>query len=418
MSYPNLPPAYRRYLEGPSELVKQPVFWASTIGLLLVLLGAWKYWNDPEWFNAFLGNPSAKSEKSVKPTANPNLSPENSAAIGANPNSPSTTGAGVDRSSSLPPLNLPNQKAQLPSSPGSLPLSTAQANALSSQKQNNLPMLGTFSQRLNGSSPSLYTSPVTGSRGLTKSSSSGINSSLLTARATSNPSLSSNSLSSRNTSRVTPSVNSLPNASNRLAVPYFPSRANETQMPVSIQPQTLPTLISPRQLPSLPTSVPGATGDMAAQGRLSGPSATLPSAAGNNASRGEIPVLPATVSGATNNNTYLERLYPSATGSGATDNNASPTPSAGSLNTSTPSPSPSQASVALGMTPTAPVKLTEFRQYSTQMASQTNGVSVPGFEAMLEKSGLQPSQTSLPSFTAPPAVPGSEIWSQANNISK
>jgi hypothetical protein len=68
--------------------------------------------------------------------------------------------------------------------------------------------------------------------------------------------------------------------------------------------------------------------------------------------------------------------------------------------------------------PVARVTLTEFGQYSSQISGQTNGAANPEFDSMLKNPGLKVSESNLPTFQAPPAMPGSDIWGQANTLSK
>ena len=412
MSFSNQSPDFRRYLKASLPLFKRPVFWASTVGLLLVVLFAWKYWNNPESFNALLGNQVTESKK---PTVNPTLSSENPVASSVDPNSSSMPGKELDRTSALPPINLPNQKAQLPYLPGGLPRATSQTPTISSQGQNNLNLTGMFPQKLNtgntlATSPqNVYTPSLRGGSGLATFPTSG-KSSLSIARASTDPTFSLNSLNSRNTSRGIPSLGSLPNASSRAtALSTPPSRTNQAQIPSLPQPQALPTLSDQRQIPSLPATVASPTNTIAAQGQIPSVAATIPSPTNTIAAQGQTPSVAATIPSPTSNPTSQGRLpavpttVPSPTG-----NNASPTtPTA--LPTVASSQPISQIPATVQVKPVQAFQPNDFRQPSPLLPDQTNAVTNPGFYSVPENPGLQQSQLNLPTFTVPSLIPGNNV---------
>lgn len=78
MSFHKQSPAFFRYLKARLQPLGRPAFWASSVGMLLVLLFVAKYWNDPEWLSRLGGGDAATPEEVA---ANANLSPEELAAI-------------------------------------------------------------------------------------------------------------------------------------------------------------------------------------------------------------------------------------------------------------------------------------------------------------------------------------------------
>ncbi len=398
-------PAYLRYLKARVQPFGRPVFWASAVGLLLVLLFAWEYWNDPEWFSAIVGDRVAQSDK---PTAEPTLSSKELAAIGADIDSSSVLLNEIDRTNALSPVTLPTQPSATPSSDELLSqLTRPQAEADSKQKQKSLTLTGTSQQKPNATNPFatsaqeyLNTSPLFGSdlsanlKPTSKESSSSI------AGATANPTLGFNSLNSLNTNRGAVPGSQLPNPLNRATSANSPTTANTSQMPVNQQTQALPTPTYQRQMIYPPATAPGATGYNSA-GQITYPPTTAPGATGYN-SAGQITYPPATAPGATSYNSAGQITYPPATVTGSTGYNSSPITPTTPLNSSYLAPSQPVNGVptAIPVTPVVPITPSN-GQYSTQPSSQVNGITNPRINSTQQNPGLQPSQLSQPNFTVP-----------------
>lgn len=392
MSYPNQSHTSDPYLQAPQDLFRRPVFWASAVGLLLVVLGAWKYWNDPHWFNAFLGNQANKSEQSNKQALNPALSSEKPAAISTDPNMPSALGKGLDQSTGLPPLNLPNQTAPLPYPPGLLPF-PSQAGAISRPTQK---MLSANNPLATSSlSTNLSTNPFAGSSRFTAFQSPGkLPSPVRTATGSA---VNANSLNSTNKNPRLIATSALPNPLNQEPVLNSPSRTNPTQRTVNSQKRVIPTLYSQGQLPF----IPGAMDSNPSVGQFPSASAPLPTVIGYTPSVGQLPSVPVPAPGVTSDKVSL----------------TTPTPLS-SNNSLTQAPPSANVPTAVRVTPIVAVRPSNFGQYSTQLPNQTNEVINPGFDSMLENPGLQASQANLPTFTTPHTISGGEIWGQANTSAK
>ncbi len=422
MSYFNEPPAYNRYVQGPLSLVKRPVFWTSAAGVLVLALGAWKYWNDPQWFNALLGNQAAESNKPTRPALNAKLPSQTAAGVNTNPNGvpiPGTgiPGQGIDRTTGLPSLNLPNPASVPPSTAGLSPLNP-QANALSKPGQTSLNLGNSFPQKLNTSpfstSSQLYTPSLGRSSGLSNFQASRPQS---TSTARPNPAINFNALSSINKNRSPVGVNSLPAPLSPAKVFNPGATVTANQSPVNTQGRELPTLYSQGQIPFIPPSVPEAMANNPSGGQNTAmPGSGLGVTPAANLSPAQIAALTPPASRVTSDNAAVGRLPSPPAVPGVTDNNASPTTlNSGAL--SAPSQGANQATMAAAL-PVARVTLTEFGQYSSQISGQTNGAANPEFDSMLKNSGLKVSESNLPTFQAPPAMPGSDIWGQANTLSK
>jgi hypothetical protein len=421
MSYFNEPPAYNRYVQGPLSLVKRPVFWASAAGVLVVALGAWKYWNDPQWFNALLGNQAAESNKPIRPAVNAKLPTETAAGINTNPNGVPTPGTGIDRTTGLPSLNLPNPTPVPPSTAGLSPL-TAQANSLSKPTQTNLNLGNSFSQKLNTSpfstSSQFNPSSLGRSSGLTNFQASRPQS---TSTATRNPAINFNALSSINKNSNPVAVSPLPARLSPAKVFNPATTVPPNQSSVNTQGRELPTLYSQGQIPFIPPTVPEATANNPSGGQITAtPGSGLGITPAANLSPEQIAALTPGGVTAASDNAAVGRLPSPPAVPGVTGNNASPTTPT-SLNSgalSAPSQAANQATLTAQSLPVAPVTLTEFGQYSSQISGQTNGAANPGFDSMLKNPGLKVSESNLPTFQAPPTMPGSDIWGQANTLSK
>ncbi len=408
-------PGHFRNLNSPRQLLKQPGFWAISAALVVLGLSAWEYWKNPGWFNSLASNQGAVSEQ---PTVKPTLSSETPPATSANLNSSSGSLKEFNPTSTLPRDTLPSLNYQAPKTQGLLtPLPSLQTGTSFRPAQSSL-SLGTSQPRLNTSNP-LAASPqkFVNTRSLSASSrftnipSFSRDSSSLTPGGTTNSALSFNSLKSPNNPGALPTT-PLPNALNRVAGPTS-TTANEARMPANAQNQSLPTSTSARRLPAMPGTVPVLTGYNPAAGQLPTEPAAVPGVTGDNPATGQLSAVPATVPGVTGNpslTTPSSLLNP--------DTLIAPSPSVVPSPSLAPSPSATGVQAAAPAVPVAPVKLSKFGQYSNQLPGQTNGVTNPGFDSMLENPGLQPTQANLPTFTAPPAVPGSEVWGVVNTLSK
>ncbi|MBE9124649.1 MULTISPECIES: hypothetical protein [unclassified Coleofasciculus] len=135
MSSPNQLPAYFRYLKARLQPFKRPAFWISSMGLLLVLLFAWEYWNDPEWFSFLETSPSDDLFAPAEPT----LSSEELAATVAEIDSSSVLLEEFNPEKALALTNLPDSTAEKQDSGGLLselaPANTQQESAPSILKE-------------------------------------------------------------------------------------------------------------------------------------------------------------------------------------------------------------------------------------------------------------------------------------------
>jgi hypothetical protein len=346
MSSPNKSPASLRYLKARLQPFGRPAFWASACGLLLLLLFAWEFWENPNWLSTLGRN---QSDKSVNSTDERQLSSEDLAAIGADIDNSSVLSNEIDLRGDLPILTPPNKKTQTPNTSEGFfaQFTRQQAQADSKQEQKSPTLIGTFQQPQNATNPfatsaqeNLNTSPL--SRGVlfpnlaapTRESSSS------TAVATVGPVLGVNPVNSFNTNRGALPVSPLQEALNRSAssAANSPTAASQAQIPANPSSQALPTS-------TYPTS----------QGAITYPPLTVP---------------------------------------GATGYNASPmTPTAPQPYTYGVPPQP-----VTGVPPAVPVMPDNVGQYSTQAPIQTNGVPNPGLNSTPSNPGLQPSQLSPPRF--------------------
>lgn len=342
MSSPNQSPAYLRYLKARLQPFGRPAFWASACGLLLLLLFAWEFWENPNWLSTLGDNQAANSDNS---TADRQLSSEDLAAVGADIDNSSVLANEIDLRGDLPILTPPNKKTQTPTSEGFFAqFISQQAQADSKQKQKSPTLTGTFQQQQNATNPfatsaqeNLNTNPL--SRGVLfpnlpasigeSSSSTGV--------TTLGSSVGVNPLNSFNRNRGAVPVSPLQEALNR-STANSPTANNQAQIPAKEPTQALPTSAYPTY-----------------QGQITYPPATVP---------------------------------------GATGYNASPTtPTAPQPYTYGVPPQP-----VTGVPPAVPVMPDKVGQYSPQAPIQTNGVVNPGLNSTPSNPGLQQSQLSQPRF--------------------
>ncbi len=376
MSPPHQVPAYLRYLKARLEPFRRPTFWLSTIGLLLVLLVAWEYWDDPNWLSTIWGNQVSGSDNQ---DTTPELSSKELAARLADIDSSSVLLKEFDPTTALPLAPIPNQESQNSNSQGL----RQQGQANSRQEQKNSTQTGTSQPTVNSSNPFatsvqefLNIGSVSGGSLIPNPQTANRESSSSRAGATADPTLGFNSLNSLNTNQGTAAVSPLQDALNRVAAATPSPAANQTQTPANAQSQALPASNAQGyqgQLSYPPTTstvtVPGATGYNAA-GQLTYPSMTVPGAAGYN-------TYPITPTAPQNSYTYLTPSQP-LTGIPAT----------------------------VPMAPVAPGIPGNYGSYPNQPPGQPYGVSNPGFNSIQGNPGLQPSQLSQPTYTTPRPIPG------------
>lgn len=376
----NQPPAYLRYLKARLKPFTRPAFWTSAIALLLVLLFAWEYWNNPEWLASLGDRPVADSDNQ---TADPQLSSQELAAIGADIDSSSVLLKELDRKT---PLSLPSLSHQKPQTPTNVPtnvedllaqLNPQPANADSQLGGKTPPLIGTPTAtpqpRPSDSNPFavsaqslLDNGPLGGSSLSNKAGDSRKPFSSVTGF--SDDTISNfKSLNSVNANGGVASANSLSNSWNRDTV-STPVTTNPVQPatdsippPTNPQPQALSAPLYQGTVTYSPTTVPGGTG-------------------------------------------YNTSAI-------------APTVPANSYTATTPSFSPTQPVTGMPstvpVTPVAPVTSSIYGQYPTQSSSQSSGVTNPGLNsAQANPPGLPPSQLSRPNFTTPGAMqrpnPGDE----------
>jgi len=359
MSTPNQTPAYLRYLKARLKPFGRPAFWASAMGLLLMLFFAWEYWNNPGEF-------SFKGAKKIAALTNqsdePKLSSDELAAISADIDSSSVLLSEVDTSNVLPLATLPNQASQDQNSEGLFSqILRQQAEAKSKQEQKSPAQTGTTQQRQPSTNPFatsaqelLNTGLFSGSYLATNSNSTNRQSSSSATGATADSALGFNSVNGNgNTNRGAVPLNPLENALNRVTPANNPTTATGIQSSANVQNQALPA-------PSY-------------QGQTTYPPATVPGATGYNTS-------PTTPPAPQNSYTYLAPAQPGMSVPGTV----------------------SGAPVPTGMPSTV-------GQYSTQPYGQSNGVSNPGFNSPQGNLGVQPSQLNQPNYTTPRPIPGRYI---------
>jgi len=347
MSSPNKSPASLRYLKARLQPFGRPAFWASACGLLLLLLFAWEFWENPNWLSTLGGNQAANSDNL---TADRQLSSEDLAAIGADIDNSSVLSNEIDLRGDLPILTPPKKKTRTSNSSEGFfaQFTRQQAQADSKQEQKSPTLMGTFQQPQNSTNPfatsaqeNLNTNPL--SRGVLfpNLAASTRESSSSTGVATLGPSVGVNPVNSFNTNRGALPVSPLQEALNRSAA-NSPTATNQAQIRTNPPTQALPTS-------TYPTS----------QGQITYPPATVP---------------------------------------GATGYNASPTtPTAAQPYTYGVPPQP-----VTGVPPAVPVMPDNVGQYSPQAPIQTNGVANPGLNSTPSNPGLQPSQLSPPRFNNRP----------------
>ncbi|MBD0363060.1 MAG: hypothetical protein ICV55_09870 [Coleofasciculus sp. C3-bin4] len=267
MSSPNKSPASLRYLKARLQPFGRPAFWASACGLLLLLLFAWEFWENPNWLSTLGRN---QSDSSANSTDDRQLSSEDLAAIGADIDNSSVLSNEIDLRGDLPILTPPNKKTQTPTSEGFFAQFTRQqAQADSKQEQKSPTLIGTVQQPQNSTNPfatsaqeNLNTNPL--SRGVlfpnlaapTRESSSS------TGVATLGPSVGVNPVNSFNTNRGALPVSPLQEALNRSSA-NSPTATNQAQIPANPPTQALPTSTYPTsqgQITYPPATVPGAMG--------------------------------------------------------------------------------------------------------------------------------------------------------------
>lgn len=372
----NQSPAYLRYLKARLKPFGRPAFWTSAIALLLVLLFAWEYWNNPEWLNSLGDGLVADSDNQ---TTDPQLSSQELAAIGADIDSSSVLLKELDRKTPLSLAPLSNQKPQTPTNVEDLlaQLNPQPANADSKLGGKTPPLIGTPTAtpqpRPSESNPFavsaqslLDNGPLGGSSWSNKPGDSRKPFSSVTGFSD-DPISNFKSLNSVNTNSGVASVNSLSNSWNRGAV-NTPITANPVQPATdSIPPPTNP---QPQAL-----------------------SAPL--------YQGTVNYSPTTVPGGTAYNTSA----------------IAPTVPLNSYTATTPSFSPTQPVTGMPSTvpvaPVAPVTSSIYGQYPTQSSSQSSGITNPGLNStQANPAGLPPSQLSRSNFTTPGAMqrpnPGDE----------
>lgn len=343
MSSPNKSPASLRYLKARLQPFGRPAFWASACGLLLLLLFAWEFWENPNWLSSLGRN---QSDNSANSTAERQLSSEDLAAIGADIDNSSVLSNEIDLRGDLPILTPPKKKTRTSNSSEGFfaQFTRQQAQADSKQEQKSPTLMGTFQQAQNSTNPfatsaqeNLNTNPL--SRGVLfpNLAASTRESSSSTGVATLGPSVGVNPVNSFNTNRGALPVSPLQEALNRSSA-NSPTATNQAQIRTNPPTQPLPTS-------TYPTS----------QGQITYPPATVPGATGYNASP--------TTSTAPQPYTYGVPPQP-----------------------------------VTGVPAAIPVRPDNVGQYSPQAPIQTNGVANPGLNSTPSNPGLQPSQLSQPRF--------------------
>lgn len=359
MSTPNQSPAYLRYLKARLKPFGRPAFWASAMGLLLMLLFAWEYWNNPEEFSF---NGAKKIAALTNQSDEPKLSSDELAAISADIDSSSVLLSEVDPNTALPLASLPNQASQNQNSEGLFSqILRQQAEANTKQEQKSPTQTPTPQQRQPSTNPFATSAQELLNTGLFSGGylatsfnpTSSQQSSSLTTESTPNSALGFNSLNSSNTNRGAVPLSALENALNRATPTNYPTTATGMQNSANVQNQPLPTSTYSGQTTYSPGAVPGPTGYNASQ--------TTPSAPQNSY-------------------TYL---------------------------------APAQPTVGVpAAVPGAPVQTgvpSSVGQYSTQPYGQSNGISNSGFNSSQVNSGVQSNQQNPPNYSTPRPVPGRYI---------
>ena len=350
MSYPRKPPAYLRYLQARLKPLARPEFWASTVGLVLVLIGAGYYWQHPEWLKGLMNNQATDSDK---PTDDSTLSSEELAAVMADIDSSSVLLAEFDTTRAITTIEQPNQNSDDKKKPEGLfsQIINQQANT-DSKPRLTISLLGNkLPNQENGGNPFAKSTPeltnyalISGSNLPNNSSGDGL--------ITNTPNLNQNSSLTAGT--ITNPIWDL-NSSNTL---------NESQQEAQV---------NRWQITATNSVTPAANDAQAAdnqQEQVSQPTSTYPTGQTTFS-----PVLTPSV-------TKFPRSRPKP----ITSNYANPD------NSSVPSqfiPSVPTASPAI---PTTPVIPGNYGQYSTQPSAQPNLVPDTESKSTLQNSGLQESQ--------------------------
>lgn len=350
MSSPRKPPAYLRYLQARLKPLTRTGFWASTVGLVLVLIGTGYYWQHPEWLKVLMNNQAPNSDEL---TDDSTLSSEELAAVMADIDSSSVLLAEFDTTRAITTIDQPNHNSDDKKKPeGLFSQLINQQLKTESKPRFTLPLLGNkLPNQENGANPFAKSTPeltnhdlISGSNSLNNSSGDGL--------LTNSPNLNQNSSLTART--ITNPIWDL-NSSNTL---------NESQQEVEVNPWQI----------TVTNSVTPAANDAQAsdnqQDQVSQPTSTYPTGQTTFA-----PVLTPSV-------TKFPRSRPKP----ITSNYANPD------NSSVPSqliPRVPTASPAIPITPVIPGN---YGQYSTQPSAQPNLVPDTESKSTLQNSGLQESQ--------------------------
>jgi len=339
MSFPNQLPPSLRHLKTRLQPFRQPVFWASTFGISLVLFLAWEYWNNPQVFSNLWRNQSTSFSYQ---TAEPAPSAEDLAAQSADLDSSSVLLKDLN-SSELSGENSANKKSQGEKSEGFFERLIRQEFETGSQQAQKSSALvansGTTPSATNLFATSaqelLNTSPFSGIGLSASRPATTVGSGSSVGGVIPNPSLGVNLLNSGNPNGGAVPGNPLEQTVNRVTATNSPATANRAQLPVNAQGQTSgnPTYSS-------------------YQGPVNYPPMTVP---------------------------------------GATGYNPAPT-------TATTSPNPYSYSLPPQSVPVVPMTPVPVGQYSVPPLGQTNGVPNPGLNPTSVNPGLQQSQLSRPLF--------------------
>ncbi|MBD2743427.1 hypothetical protein [Coleofasciculus sp. FACHB-1120] len=365
-------PASIRYFKARLRTFTRPAFWGSAIAMVMLVLGVWEYWVNPEWLNSAVDEETENEQvdSAANPSDDPNLSQESSA-IGADiDNLPAlmqefNRGAAKAGKGKTPDPNEPQglfeQLTRNPST-ASNPESTDQPQAIAGipkapQSLNNpfLTSAQDFFNRGANASPQPNTGEFLG-------------------------------LTPPNQQVAIPTTTSTPNLG--FGVPNL-TNPNQNTLPVNLLQQALNQNSATQAANASPSGNPSQQ--------------ALP----NSTSGGQMAPPPA--SALANTTGYNS---PSVTTSSTTQGSSTPN---SYTYLSQPQALPPVAAPAVPVTPqiappVAPITTSNYGQYPSGATTQTSGFnSNSGFGSNMGNSGSQSNQSSQPNFTTPRRVPGRYI---------
>ncbi len=146
MSRARKPPAYLRYLKARLKPLGRPGFWASTVVLLLVLIGTGYYWQHPELLKTLINNQATDSDELTDDPNqlidHPNLYSEELAAVMADIESSSVLLEEFDSIRALTTINQPNRKSEKKKQEGLFSQIISQQGKTNSKQKLASPILG------------------------------------------------------------------------------------------------------------------------------------------------------------------------------------------------------------------------------------------------------------------------------------